>query len=193
MEAHMYQNIDDILDLLSHEGEAWYGAEPVNHRQHALQCAWLADCGGEDVNMVISCLFHDIGLLINLEDEEEHDMSDHDIVGVTVLRRFLSEQVLAPIRLHTTAHRHLAGLDPEYLARCSPTLRREINHLGGPLSESQSMVFRCMPGADDALLLCHYDVLAQVDGTRAPDIDYFRPLAQRIAARARRVRTEVPT
>jgi predicted HD phosphohydrolase len=192
--ASMYPTIDDLFTLLSNEGEAWYAAEPVTHRQHALQCAWLAECAGESSEMIIACLFHDIGLLINpIEDgEDEHGPTDHDLVGTTALRRIFSENVLAPIRLHSTARRHLAGLDETYLDRCSPSARREINHLGGPLIGSQSMVFRCMAGAEEAILLCHYDDLARIDRASTPDLDYFKPLAQRLAARAQRVRTEIP-
>ncbi len=190
----MYPTIDDLFTLLNTDGEAWYAAEPITHRQHALQCAWLAECAGESSHIIIACLFHDIGLLINPieEGDDEHGPSDHDLIGVVALRRIFSEQVLAPIRLHSTARRHLAGVDGNYLNQRSPSLRREVSHMGGPLISSQSMVFRCMPGADDALLLCHYDDLARVDGASAPDIDYFKPLAHRLAARAQRVRTEIP-
>jgi predicted HD phosphohydrolase len=190
----MYPSLEDLFTLLNTEGEAWYAAEPVTHRQHALQCAWLAECAGESQHVIIACLFHDIGLLINPVEEgaDEHGPTDHDLIAAGALRRIFPEQVLSPIRLHTTARRHLAGVDPDYLDKRSPSIRREVSHMGGPLLPSQSMVFRCMPGAEDALLLCHYDDLARVDGAPAPNLEYFLPLAQRLSARTQRVRTEIP-
>jgi predicted HD phosphohydrolase len=184
----------DLIACLQQDGEAWYEQEPITHIQHALQCAWLADQADEDPALIVACLFHDIGLLIDDPHmgDDECPYVDHDLISVSVLRNFVSEDVLAPIRLHSTARRYLASHEEDYLSLASPSALREINMHGGPLCDSQAFVFRCMPGAEAALRLCRYDDHARSENRHTPDLSYFLPLCERMFARARRVRTEIP-
>jgi predicted HD phosphohydrolase len=55
---------DNIIDMLKHT-EYLEGGFAVNQLQHNLQCGWLAEQAGEDDEVVVASLIHDIGKVIS--------------------------------------------------------------------------------------------------------------------------------
>ena len=99
----MSLTFDDIVRLLDQRGSQQYGLEAVSQREHALQCAHLAETAGEPDALVIACLLHDLGHMIAAEKAGtmETDMSQDDLHQYTLLpflRGVLPDAVLEPIR-----------------------------------------------------------------------------------------------
>lgn len=177
-------SINDIIRLYDDRGEAWYGGEAVTQRQHALQCAWLAERDGAAPSLVIACLLHDLGHLVHDlgEDAAEHGMDDaHELRGAEHLTHLFPPAVIAPIRLHVAAKRYLCGNDPSYLAGLSPASRRSLELQGGPLTQGQSAAFMSVPWTEDAIRLRRYDDAAKVRDAQTPDLEHYRLLMTRLA------------
>lgn len=177
-------SVADIFRLFDERGDAWYGGEPVTQRQHALQCAWLAERDGAEPSLIIACLLHDVGHLTQElgEDAAERGLDDtHELVAVKHLAHLYPPSVLTPIRLHVTAKRHLCTSEPTYFAGLSAASKRSLELQGGPLSASQCAAFRSVPWADDAIRLRRYDDLAKDRDAVTPDLEHYRPLLQRLS------------
>ena len=63
----MSLTLSDIQQLLENRGQSQYGMEAVNQREHALQCAHLAEQAGETPETIVACLLHDLGHLLAAE------------------------------------------------------------------------------------------------------------------------------
>jgi phosphonate degradation associated HDIG domain protein len=176
--------INDIIRLYDDRGEAWYGGESVTQRQHALQCAWLAERDGAAPGLIIACLLHDLGHLVHDlgEDAADRGLDDaHELVAVRELAHLFPPAVLTPIRLHVTAKRYLCANEPGYLASLSPASRHSLELQGGPLSQGQGAAFMSVNWAEDALRLRRYDDDAKVREAPTPDLEHFRPMMTRLA------------
>ncbi len=181
--------VDDLITLYQQRGGAWYGGETVTQREHALQCAWLAEQAGSPPGLIIACLLHDLGHLLHEVDDDaaRRVRADaHELHAASELAHLFPPAVLAPIRLHVTAKRHLCGAEPRYWATLSAASRRSLALQGGPLTQGQSAAFMSMPGSADALSLRRWDDAAQVAGTPTPDLEQYRPMMQRLSFRTAR-------
>lgn len=176
--------VDDLINLYDDRGEAWYGGEAVTQRQHALQCAWLAERDGAAPSLLAACLLHDFGHLVHDlgEDVADRGLDDaHELRAAKELAHLFPPAVLSPIRLHVTAKRHLCTSEPGYLDALSPASRQSLQLQGGPLSEGQCAAFMSMPWSEDAIRLRRYDDEAKVPGAMTPDLEHYRPLLMRLA------------
>jgi phosphonate degradation associated HDIG domain protein len=176
--------VNDIIHLYDDRGEAWYGGEAVTQRQHALQCAWLAERDGGTPALIVACLLHDLGHLVHDlgEDAADRGLDDaHELRAAKELSHLFPPAVLGPIRLHVTAKRHLCLSEPGYLDALSPASRQSLELQGGPLTEGQAAVFLSVPWAEDAIRLRRYDDEAKVRNAPTPDLEHFRPLVSRMS------------
>ena len=117
----MSLTLSDIQHLLENRGQSQYGMEAVNQREHALQCAHLAEQAGETPETIVASLLHDLGHLLAAErdgvqewDTETDDL--HQFIALPFLRARFPDAVLEPIRLHVDAKRYLCLIDPDYWA-----------------------------------------------------------------------------
>jgi [1-hydroxy-2-(trimethylamino)ethyl]phosphonate dioxygenase len=62
--------VDDIMALFNRRGAAAYHGEAVSQTQHALQAAELAEQEGAPDHLVVAALLHDIGHLLDGQDED---------------------------------------------------------------------------------------------------------------------------
>ena len=72
--------VDEIMRLFGQRGSAAYYGEDVSQTEHALQAAALAEREGACQLLVVAALLHDIGHL--LEGQEE-DLADRGLDGAT--------------------------------------------------------------------------------------------------------------
>ena len=57
--------LDRIADLLTLKAHGQYGLADLTQRQHALQCAWLAEQQGCPEALIVASLLHDVGHLVH--------------------------------------------------------------------------------------------------------------------------------
>lgn len=165
-----------VLDTLSTYGHSQYGREPVTQKQHALQCATLAERAKSSSALIVACLLHDFGHLVHTlgEDAAERGIDDrHEYRALPYLRNIFPLAVTEPIRLHVNAKRYLCAVDEEYWDSLSPASRLSLELQGGIFSDIEARTFINQPYAKDAVQLRIWDDLAKDPSMQTPSIDHF--------------------
>jgi len=173
--------IDDLIELLERHGSERYGGEAVNQRQHALQCATLAEADGCAPSLVAATLLHDIGHLVHHlgEDCASRGIDDaHEYRGERLLAEHFLPAVVEPVRLHVEAKRYLCYAEDGYWDALSPASKRSLELQGGPFNAHQAEAFLCHDHAEDAVQLRRYDERGKDPALQTPDVAHFRPQLQ---------------
>lgn len=161
-------SLNDLRALLETRGSGRYTGEPVSHRAHALQCAWLAQRAGAGDALVVAALLHDIGHLSSgLAGTPSAEGIDdrHEEAGAALLARWFDPAVTEPVRLHVRAKRVLAA-QPAYWRALSDDSRRSLRLQGGVLDGAGRAAFMAGPWAKAALALRRWD-----DAAKKPDAE----------------------
>jgi hypothetical protein len=172
--------IDDIVHLYETRGSAWYGSEAISQREHALQCALLAQSEGAAPALVAASLLHDIGHLLEPEQPagspaaRQIDLM-HQYIAMPHLHHLFSEAVLEPIRLHVDAKRYLCAVDTGYWSTLSPASKHSLELQGGVFSAQDADNFMRHPHAGDAVLLRRWDDRAKQRECVTPAFGHFLP------------------
>ena len=169
--------IDRIYERFALHGDDGYGSDRVRQREHALQCAALAEADGAAPALIAAALLHDIGHLI-------HDLGAapaargiddrHQELGQAWLTRWFGADVTEPVRLHVPAKRYLTATDPGYFATLSLGSVRSLELQGGQFTTEGAAAFIGQPHAADAVRLRRWDEGAKVPGQATPDLAHFR-------------------
>lgn len=180
----MGMTLNDVRHLLANCGSSQYGSESVSQLEHALQCAQLAEAGGETPETVAACLLHDLGHLLATEQNgsaKDHAYGDdlHQYLALPFLRGRMPDAVLEPIRLHVDAKRYLCQVEQGYLESLSPASVLSLTRQGGPFNSVEAQAFMMQAHANQAICLRRYDDLAKVPGRPTPGLDHYRPLLAR--------------
>lgn len=176
-------SLDELFDLLRQGGGAAYFGEPVTVLEHSLQAAWFAGRKGGDEVLVTAALLHDVGHLLHSEGEDAAARgvdTQHEELGVEVLREHFSASVLDPIRLHVAAKRYLCFAEPRYFAALSPASVESLVLQGGAMTAEEAEAFLALPHAREALVLRRADDAAKVQGLTVPELDSYRRVVERL-------------
>ncbi len=169
--------VDTILDLFARRGAAAYHGEPVSQAEHALQAADLAEREGAPDRLVVAALLHDLGHLLDGQDEDLADRGvdgRHEEAGCAWLARHFGPEVTEPVRLHVAAKRYLCAVSPSYLDGLSPASRLSLTLQGGVMNDQEQAEFVSNPAHDDAVRLRYYDDTAKVPGLDVPGLEHYR-------------------
>ena len=182
---------DEVIDRLAHlfaeRGAQAYLGEPVTVAEHMLQCAALAERDGAPDTLVAAALLHDIGHLTG--DQGEYSADDvcdrrHDHAGAETLKGAFPEAVVACVRLHVAAKRYLCATDAGYYARLSTASKHTLALQGGPMRAKEIDAFRALPFHEDAVQVRLWDDAGKTEGLPTPSFRHFRPVLERMRARA---------
>ncbi len=177
--------VDEIVNLFATRGAAAYHGEEVSQEEHALQAADLAARQGAPDALVVAALLHDVGHLLDGQDEDLADRGldgRHEEAGCAWLSRHFGPEVTEPIRLHVAAKRYLCAVDPKYRAGLSPASLRSLELQGGPMTPAEVAAFEDGAFFRDAVRLRHWDDAAKVPGLAVPGPSHYR---DRLASAAR--------
>ncbi len=153
--AELPQRLIDSLKLL----EKSLSGYQVSRLEHSLQGATRAYHAGEDVEIIIAILFHDIG--------DELAPYSHSEMAASILRPFVSEKVYWIIKHHGVFQMY-------YYA----------HHAGGDRDARE--VFAESPWYDDAIQFCHnYDQNCFDPEYDSKPLDFFVPMINAFFARPR--------
>jgi phosphonate degradation associated HDIG domain protein len=178
--------VEDILELFAARGASAYHGEAVSQEEHALQAADLADREGAPDALVVAALLHDVGHLLDGQDEDLADRGvdgRHEVAASAWLSRHFGSEVTEPIRLHVAAKRYLCAVDPSYLEGLSPASRLSLKLQGGPMDAGEVAAFEANAFAGDAVRLRHWDDLAKVPGLAVPGPSHYRGRLEAVARR----------
>jgi phosphonate degradation associated HDIG domain protein len=176
--------IEDIILLLKTRGAARHGREMVSQKEHALQCAQLAEDAGAPHALVAASLLHDLGHLLaeRRDGEFAPDTDDvHQFLPIPFLRGVFPEAVIQPIRLHVDAKRFLCLCEAGYWDRLSPASKHSLELQGGMFGQDDANRFMGLPYASDAVCLRRWDDLAKTPGRRTPDLAYYEHILRDVA------------
>ena len=182
-------NLVDRLEALFAviERESYLG-ENVTIGDHMLQCAALALGEGAPDALVAAALLHDIGYYLDAAPDNENETRPdrrHDAAAGRALSPLLPQEAVSPIRLHVEAKRYLCAVEPSYRARLSPASIHTMALQGGIMDRDEAAAFAALPFSGDACRLRRWDDAGKTVGADVPGFGHYRPLLERLAARAR--------
>lgn len=177
---------DEILNLFATRGDSQYGGERVTQREHALQCAALAEREQASPALVVAALLHDVGHLLHElpVDAPDNGINDrHEHSAAAFLRGRFPASVTEPVRLHVAAKRYLSTVEAGYRQRLSPPSVVSLDLQGGPMSPQELVAFTANPHADDAVRLRRWDDAAKVPELPTPPLSHFANYVRQVIAK----------
>jgi predicted HD phosphohydrolase len=166
----------DLVSLFWEAGQRAYG-ESVTQLQHALQCADLAHRDRADDEVVVAALLHDIGHLV--QHEEDRQDHHHGNGGAGFVRPFVPARVAWLIEHHVIAKRYLCTVDVRYVDQLSPASRRSYAMQGARLQPEEQLRLETRPWFADAVRVRRWDDAAKVPGAACPPLIAYAPLLER--------------
>lgn len=129
---------------------------PVTRLEHSLQAATRAHRAGEDEDMVVACLLHDIGDMLG--------PANHSEVAAAVLRPYVPERIYWIVKHHGLFqgyyYNHHYGLDPN-----ARDIYRDHEWF-----------------ADTARFCAEFDQISFDPSYEAESLDFFEPMIKRVLA-----------
>jgi 2-amino-1-hydroxyethylphosphonate dioxygenase (glycine-forming) len=184
-----------ITNLFEQYGSEDYIGESISQLEHALQAAHIAEANGEEHEMIIAALLHDIGHLVVYEQENsdskwgahyQDDVSPylgahhHEKIGADYLRNLgLEENIPELVESHISSKRWLSR-DPIYHAKLSEASKQTLIHQGGPMTDEESIEYLKHPKHIMFTSLRLYDDGAKVVGKKTKDLEYYLSYLDRL-------------
>ena len=162
--------------MIDKKGSDLYGSEAVTQRQHALQCAALAEAENAPASLIAAAFLHDIGHLLEKDFEAGLRNSEdrfHENLGEIYLKTHFGPEVTEPVRMHVAAKRYLCATDPEYFSKLSPASVHTLRLQGGPMNEDEAEAFIAQPYARDAVRLRIWDDCGKDPEMKTEPVDYY--------------------
>ena len=185
MQQNVDKAVDDLFQMIIDSGEADYIGENVTQLEHMCQAAEYAEEQGNDAEVILAALFHDIGHFCS-EYGEKEDMGGlghiaHDKVGADYLRNIgFPEKVARLVESHVEAKRYLCAAKPGYFAKLSDASAQTLKFQGGPMSKDEVAKFEADPWFRDIIKLRAWDELAKVENKPLPDLNRYKEMAKNI-------------
>ncbi len=178
------QNIVAFLgDIFDRCGDEEYLGEPVTMAQHMLQGATIAEQNGQDEDIIVGALLHDIGHFtsefgtFSMDDTEDRY---HEKAGAKVLAEFFPTVITDCVRYHVAAKRYLCATKPDYFKRLSSASIHSLNLQGGPLTPEEVGEFERNPNLKKIVQVRYLDDAGKRADMKTPDFWHFAPMVQRI-------------
>jgi len=164
-------------------GDEEYLGEPVTMAQHMLQGATIAENNGQDEDIIVSALLHDIGHFtsefgtFSMDDTKDRF---HEEAGAQVLAEFFPSVVTDCVRYHVAAKRYLCATKPDYFKRLSTASVHSLNLQGGAMTPQEVADFERMPNLKKIIQIRYLDDAGKHADMVTPDFWHFAPMVQRI-------------
>lgn len=187
---------NEVISMLIDTGGDQYFGEAVTKRQHSEQCAWHAVRNGADEEMILACLLHDIGHVLDTSEsirDERVGVVNHDDIGAQwLLERGFSTRLAKLVGGHVDAKRYLTATNTTYHDRLSPASQETLRLQGGPMNEADAKSFASDPDLRDMLRLRSWDELAKDPDCVCPPVEHYREMLVRHLTSLRHLRVPAP-
>ena len=178
---HKDDIINEIMLLYEKFGDEDYDGEPVSQTAHMIQCAMEAMARGEDQELVLGAFLHDIGHLlkhVNITEEMGgYGVVNHEGIGADYLKqKGFSKRICAMVENHVNAKRYLVAVGENYKSKLSEASFQTLQWQGGPMHQSEIILFEQHPFFDDIIKVRSWDEMAkQPDAVLLP-LSHFKKL-----------------
>lgn len=170
-------------DIFRRRGGEEYLGEPVTMAEHMLQGAYFAEQRGEEEEIIVAALLHDIGHFTSefgtFSMDDTHDRH-HEEAGAQVLERFFPALVVDCVREHVAAKRYICATDPSYFDELSAASIHSLNLQGGPMNAAEVAAFEKNPNFQKIVRVRRLDDAGKVEGLKTPGFDHYAPMVQRV-------------
>jgi len=175
---------DELLSIYSSRGADTYFGEAMTTLEHSLQAAYFAEVSDAAEALVIAALLHDIGHLIEPTTDDVADWKSdarHEVSGSRWLATRFGPEVSEPVRLHVSAKRYLCARDPGYIDRLSGASIQTLKLQGGPMPDTEIIVFENEAYFREAVLLRRWDDQGKGAGLATPPLSHYGGIIDRCA------------
>lgn len=176
--------VEEIFSLFEKHGADDYIGEAISQIEHACQCAQLAEKDGDDEEVILAALFHDLGHICSKYTEGEsmrgYGHQRHEKLGADFLRqRGFSEKIIRLVENHVQAKRYLCAKKPEYYRKLSEASKETLKFQGGPMTAEETTAFETDPLFRLSIKLRAWDEAAKEENVPLPDLNIYREMAKR--------------
>lgn len=176
--------IRHIFRLYEKHGADDYIGEAISQIEHACQCAQLAEKDGNDEEVILASLFHDLGHLCSKYQAGDNMVGyghiRHEKLGADFLRkRGFSEKIARLVENHVQAKRYLCAKKPEYYRKLSQASKETLKFQGGPMTAREVEAFENDPLFRLSIKLRAWDEAAKEESVPLPDLNVYREMARR--------------
>lgn len=172
-----------LADIFTRRGGEEYLGEPVTMAQHMLQGATIAQQNGQNEEIIVGALLHDIGHFTSEfgtyhpdDTEDRH----HEDAGEEVLAPFFPTVITDCVKYHVAAKRYLCATKPAYFARLSPASVHTLELQGGPMNDTEVAAFETNPNLQEIIQVRYLDEAGKRPDMETPDFSHFAPMVQRM-------------
>lgn len=170
--------LKECFKILESSRDSDYIGEPVSQLMHALQSAHFAVQAKAEDEVVLACLFHDIGHLCAPEDAQkmgELGVLSHELIGAAYLRTVgFSERLAVLVQSHVDAKRYLSSVNPRYLKHLSQASLQTLEYQGGAMKKDELKRFEEQTDFKNMILVRKCDEAAKrTDLKMAPLQSYY--------------------
>jgi len=154
----------DILRrlIVSEATKSNYIGENVSKASHMIGAARCAQMKWLDNEIVVACLFHDVGHLLAPDDTGGYGVANHAQLGAGLLCALqFSPRICDAVFHHVNAKRYIVGTDPLYVL--SPASKETLKFQGGPMVCAKDRYnFKNNPAFDDAMAVRDCDDTSKI-------------------------------
>ena len=134
----MNKNIEDLINLYNTVGNENYFGEVVSKREHMIQAAVSAQEHMESEQLILACLLHDIGHLLEKDDMGGLGVMNHGTVGKQYLEKIgMNKRICKLVESHVAAKRYLVSIDESYYEKLSDASKKTLEYQGGKMNEDE--------------------------------------------------------
>ena len=171
----------EIIDFFEQFGNEDYDGEAVSQTSHMIQCAMQAMEESADMDLILGAFLHDIGHLLrhtqSAEAMDQYGARYHENTGAAYLsEKGFGERICAMVEKHVDAKRYLVATDENYKEKLSEASLQTLIWQGGPMSETEIILFRQHPFFDDIIKVRLWDEKAKDNNAVTLPLQYFKNL-----------------
>lgn len=184
LETLSKENIVDFIGgIFERRGGEEYLGEAVTMAEHMLQGATIAEQNGQDEEVIVGALLHDIGHFTSefgTYSPDDTEDRHHEDAGAEVLAPFFPSVITDCVLYHVAAKRYLCATKPEYFKRLSPASVHTLELQGGPMSAGEVAEFEKNPNLEKIIQVRYLDEAGKRADMETPDFWHFAPMVQRL-------------
>lgn len=174
--------VNELFALYQKHGDENYG-EGVTQLMHMVQCANLAIKEGCDDEMILAAFFHDIGHLLEHDEEMgSFGKKDHDKLGHDLLLQYgFSERVAKLVASHVATKRYLTYKEPGYYEKLSDASKATLRYQGGQMNAEEATAYENDPLIKEYIRIRYWDDLGKETDlpVEQKDIDVLKAITLR--------------